>query len=96
MVALGKQALRIAPDTWGVKAAGPGGSWVAQPVEHLTLAQVTISQLMSSSPVLGSALTAQSLEPASDSVSPSLFAPPLLALSLSLSLSKINEHLKFF
>ena len=30
--------------------------------------------------------------PASDSVSPSLSAHPLLAFSLSLSLSKINEH----
>ena len=34
----------------------------------------------------GSVLTAQSLEPASDSVSPSLSAPPLLVLCLSLSL----------
>ena len=38
------------------------------------------------SPASGSVLTAQSLEPASDSVSPSLSAPPLLTLSLSLSL----------
>ena len=35
-------------------------------------------------------LRVQSLEPASDSVSPSLSAPPLLVLALSLSLSKIN------
>ena len=33
-------------------------------------------------------LTVQSLEPASDFVSPSLFAPPLLALCLSLQ----NKH----
>ena len=33
---------------------------------------------MSSSPASGSVLTAQSLEPASDFVSPSLSAPPLL------------------
>ena len=45
---------------------------------------------MSSSPASGSVLTAQSLEPASDSVSPPLSAPPRIALSLSLSLSKIN------
>ena len=34
-----------------------------------------------------SVLTAQSLEPASDSVSPSLSAPPLLMLSLSFSIN---------
>ena len=65
------------------------GPWVAQSVEHLTLAQVMILWLMSSSPTLGSVLTAQSLEPASDSVSPSLSAPPLPVLCLSLS-QKIN------
>ena len=65
-----------------------------QSVERLTSAQVVISQSVSSSPASGSVLTAQSLEPASDSVSPSLSAPPLLmlCLSLSLSLSKINKH----
>ena len=62
------------------------GIWVAQSVEHLTSAQVMISQFVSSSPVSGSVLTAQSLEPALDSVSPSLSAPPLLMLSLRLSL----------
>ena len=45
-------------------------------------------RFVSSSPASGSVLSAQSLEPASDSVSPSLSDPPLL--SLSLSLSKIN------
>ena len=49
-------------------------------VKRLTSAQVMISQFESSSPVLGSVLTPQNLEPASDS----------LSLSLSLSLSKIN------
>ena len=48
------------------------GTWGAQSVKHPTLAQVTISELVSSSPALGSVLTAQSLEPASDSVSPFL------------------------
>ena len=68
------------------------GAWVAQSVERLTLAQVTISQVVSSSPASGSVLTAWSLEPALDYVSPSLSAPPplVLCLSLSLSLSKIN------
>ena len=58
------------------------GTWVAQLVRRPTLAQVMISQFTSSS--LGSVLTAQSLEPASDSVPPFLSVPPLLTLSLSL------------
>ena len=65
-----------------------GGTWVAQLVKHLTLAQVMISWFVGSSPALGSVLTAQSLEPASNSVSPSLSAPPLLMLCLSVSLSQ--------
>ena len=60
---------------------------MAQLVESPASAQVMISWFVSSSPMSGSVLTAQSLEPASDSVSPSLSAPPLLVLSLSLSLS---------
>ena len=63
-------------------------AWVAQSVGRPTSAQVTISQFGSSRPASGSVLTAQSLEPASDSVSPSLTAPPLLTLRLSLSLSQ--------
>ena len=63
------------------------GAWVAQLVERLTLAQVMISRSVSSSPALGSGLMAQSLELASDSVSPSLSAPPPLVLCLS----KINK-----
>ena len=63
------------------------GAWVAQSVERLTSVQVMISRSVSLSPTSGPGLTAQSLEPASDSVSPSLSAPPLLALCLSLSLS---------
>ena len=59
------------------------GAWVAQSVKHLTLAQVMISQFVGSSPVSGSVLTAQSLEPALDSVSPSLCPSPTHALSLS-------------
>ena len=58
---------------------------MAQSVEHLTLAQVMISQFVGSSPALGSVLTPQNLEPASDSVSP-LSAPPRLVFCLPLSL----------
>ena len=43
---------------------------MAQPVEHATSAQVMISQFVSSGPVSGSVLTAQSVESASDCVSP--------------------------
>ena len=56
------------------------GAWV---VKCPTSAQVMISQVVSSSPASGSVLTAQSLGPASDSVSSSLSAPPPLSLSLS-------------
>ena len=61
------------------------GAWVAQSVERPTSAQVTMSRSVSSSPASGSGLMAQSLEAASDSVSPSLSAPPQFMLSLSLS-----------
>ena len=60
------------------------GSWVTQLVEHLTPAQVMISQFVGSSPTSGSVLTTRSLDPALDSVSPSLC--PSLAHTLSLSL----------
>ena len=74
------------------------GTWVAQSGKRPTSAHVMILQFLGSSPVLGSVLTAQSLEPSSDSVSPSLSAPLLLAVCLSLSLKnkqtlkKIKEH----
>ena len=51
------------------------GTWVAQSVELPTLAQVIIS-----------VLTAQSLDPALDSVSPSLSPSPAHTLSLCLPL----------
>ena len=64
---------------------------MAQSVKHPTLAQVMLSQLTSLSPTSGSVLTAQGLERASDSLSPSLSVPPLLMLSLfSPSLSETN------
>ena len=68
---------------------------MAQSVKRLTSTQVMISWFVSSSPGLGSVLTAQSLGPASDSVSPSLSAPPPLC-SVSLCLSKINKCKKKF
>ena len=58
------------------------GSWVAQLTKHQTLAQVMISWFMNLSLASGSVWTAQSLEPASDSVSHSLCSS--LAHSLSL------------
>ena len=73
-----------------LKADNYRGAWVAQSVKQLTSAQVTISRSMSSSPASGSVLTAQSLEPVSDSVSLSLGPSPVHALSLSVS--KINKR----
>ena len=66
------------------------GTWVVQSVKRLASALVTISQFMSSSPTSGSVQTNQSLEPASDSVSPSgsLPLPHSHSVSLSLSLSQ--------
>ena len=62
--------------------------WGPQSVKRSTSAQVMILRFISSSPESSSVLTAQSPEPASDSLSAS---PPLsLSLFLSLSLSKIN------
>ena len=58
------------------------GTWMALSVKRPTLAQVIISWFVSSSPELGSVLTAQSLEPASDSLSPWLSAPNPLSLGL--------------
>ena len=67
------------------KSHYPWGAWVAQLVGRLTSAQVMISRSVSSGPTWGSVLTAQSLEPVSDSVSPSLSDPPPFMLCLSLS-----------
>ena len=55
------------------------GTCMAQSVKGPTLVEVIISWFVSSSPTSGSGL-----EPASDSVSSFLSAPPLLCLSLSL------------
>ena len=48
---------------------------MTQLVKHLALAQVMISWLVNLSPASDSVLTTQSLEPALDSVSPSLPHP---------------------
>ena len=68
---------------------------MAQSVKRPTSAQVTISWSVSSNPASGSVLTAQSLEPVSDSVSPSLSDPPPFMLCLSLSQKQINVKKKF-
>ena len=56
--------------------------WLSRLSGHPTSVQVMILQFVSSSPTSSSVLTAWSLEPASDSVSPSLSAPSPLMLSL--------------
>ena len=68
-----------------IKTVSYRGAWVAQSVKRPTSAQVMISLSVGSSPASGSVLTAQSLEPVSDSVSPSLCDPPPFMLCLSLS-----------
>ena len=68
------------------------GAWMVQSVKHPTLAQVMISQFVSSSPMLGFVLAAQNLEPALVSVSPPLPLPLPCSCSVSLCLSIINKH----
>ena len=69
----------------GLKATTFWGAWVAQSVECPTSAQVMIAHFVSSSPTSDSVLTAQSLEPASDSVCVSLSLPLPCSRSVSLS-----------
>ena len=61
---------------------------MAQSVENPTSAQVMNAQFTGVNPTMGCVLTVQSLEPASDYMSPFLSAPHLLMLCLS----KINKH----
>ena len=70
-----------------LKMAEIWGAWVARSVGHLTAAQITIWRFVGSSPALGSVLTAQSLEPASDSGLPLPYS-----CSVSLCFSIINKH----
>ena len=62
---------------------------MAQSVERPTSAQVITSRVVGLSPASGSVLTAQSLEPALDDVSPSL---SLTLPACALPLSKMNKH----
>ena len=74
----------VASNRYGAETSEPTGApGGAQSVKRPTSAQVMISRSVGSSPASGSVLMAHSLEPAWDSVSPSLSAPPLLVLSLS-------------
>ena len=74
-----------------VKIFGAPGWLSPLSVQLLKSAQVMISRFVSSRPTWGSVLTAQSLDPASDSLSPSLSAPPLLTVSLSLKINKLKK-----
>ena len=72
---------------------------MAQSVECPTSAQIMISWFVSSSLASGSVLTAQSLESASDSVSPPLSAPPCscsasFCLSVLINKQKILKELR--
>ena len=67
---------------------------MTQSVKRRTLPRVVILWFVGSSPTLGSVLAAWSLEPASDSLSPSLSAPPPLALCLCISQKQINVKKK--
>ena len=78
----------------GLELSGGEDARVAQSVERPTLAQVVISHSVSLSHASGSVLTARSLEPALDSVSPSLPLPCSHTHTLTLSLSLVNKHYK--
>ena len=71
------------------------GAWVAQLVKHMTSAQVMISWFVCLSP--SSVLTAPSLEPASDSVSPPLSSPSPFSLCLKnkQTLKKVKKKKRF-
>ena len=69
---------------------------MAQLVKRLTSARVMIPWFMGLSPTSGSVLTAPSLDPASDSVSHSLFALVLLMLCLSQKQINIKIQCKNF
>ena len=80
-----RQIKKLIPFTTAPRIIKYRGAWVAQSVKASDFSQVTISRYVSSSPASGSGLMAQSLEPVSDSVSPSLSAPPPFMHCLSLS-----------
>ena len=72
------------------------GTWVVQSVKASDFGSGhdLMVRFMGSSAVSGSVLTAHSLEPPSDSVSPSLAVPPLLALCVSHFLSQKKVNIK--
>ena len=72
----------------GIKMSHLRGAWVAQSVKCLTLAHIMIPWFVSLNPTSGSVLRAQTLEPASDSVSAPLFLAHALSLSLKNKLQK--------
>ena len=72
----------------GVGVGGVAG--VARLVECSTSSQVMISRFMSLSPASSSVMTAQTLEPASDSVSLSLCPSSVLSLFLKIKLKSEN------
>ena len=78
--------------TFWERMAGDRGAWVAQSAERPTSAQVVISRFAGWSLTSGSVLMAQSLEPASDSVSPSLSLPLPCSCSVSLCLKNKQKH----
>ena len=81
----------IVDESGRLEAAAVGApGWLHQLGKCSTSAQVVISWFVGSSPASGSVLTAWSLEPASDSVSPPLRPSPVHTLSLSVS--KINKR----
>ena len=63
---------------------------MTQSVKRPTSAQVMVSRSVSSSPASGSVLTPGILQPALDSVSPSLSAPPPLTLCLYQKINKLG------
>ena len=67
------------------------GTWVPQGVKRPTAAQVMISRLVGWGPASGSVPTARSPEPALDSVSPSLSAPPPLPSLSQKTKKKLRE-----
>ena len=67
---------------------------MARSVKRPTSAQVMVSWFVGSSPASGSVLTAQRLEPALDSLSPSLSLCLSPAHALSLSLTKKKKKKK--
>ena len=81
---LWKESKRPSTDEW-IKKMWFRDARVAQLVKRPTLAQVMNSRFVSLSPAAGSGPGAQSLEPTSDSVSPSVFPSTACTLSLTLT-----------